>query len=99
MVKVLRGVVEQPVSVFDGFVNLLCGDTVNLFRVCLKRAYSDKLVKYPVELTHISGEGTTSVSWRSDREVDNESGPFTSKARARGKTPGNRGGGIGCDRR
>lgn len=64
MNKVISGIIEQSVSVFDGFVNQLGGDLVNSFRVRLEKAYLENLVKCSVALTHVSGAGATSVYWR-----------------------------------
>lgn len=62
MVKVLRGVIEPFVVVLDGFVNRLCGELANSFRVCLEKAYFENLVDPIGPLTHISRVGDTGVS-------------------------------------
>lgn len=85
--KVLSGVLEQSVSVFDSFLNLLDGELVSLFRVASDKAYSDDLVGYGVSLTYVPGDGASSMSWRSDTEGEDESSPSSSKWRTGGKTP------------
>lgn len=69
MYKVLRGVIEHSVGVFDDIVNRLGGDFVNLFRAGLEKLYRDTLVEYPVALSHVSGAGTTIISCRQTARV------------------------------
>lgn len=97
--SVYHGVIEQSVSGFDGFVNLLCGVLVNSFRARLKKAYFENMVECPVSLTLVSRACATSVFWRSGSEGEAESGPSSSKERAGRKTPGHPGGGKSRGRR
>lgn len=62
MYKDLRGMVEQSMSVSDGFVSRFGGDLVNAFCVSLEEAYLDNTSECPVALTDVSGAGATSVS-------------------------------------
>lgn len=91
MDKVLLGGIEPSVRVFDGFVNLIGGDLVNLFSSGLEKACSDNMAESPVSLTQVSGAVTTSVSWWSENEGEAESGPSTSKRQTGGKTSPHRG--------
>lgn len=87
MDKVLRDIIDQSVSSFHGLVSCLGGELFTLFRTSMEKAYSGKSVEYPVSPTHLSGIGTTSVSWCSDRDYEAESGPSGSKARTGAKLP------------
>lgn len=78
MDKVLRGVIEQSAIGFEGLVNRLGGDMVNLFRIGLEKAYSNNMVECPVVLTLVSGAGATSLSWWSDSASESETGASTS---------------------
>lgn len=90
----LHGVIEQSLSVFDGFVNRLGGDMVNSFRVGIENAYSDNSVEYPVDLTHVFKAGATSMSWRLDSVGEVEDGSSFSKGRrSGGRAPHHSGGG------
>lgn len=60
--KLLRGIIEQSVSVFDGFVHRLCDDLVNSFRSGMEKPYSNNMVEYSVALTHFSEATATSLS-------------------------------------
>lgn len=97
--KVLRGIIEQSVSIFDGFVNRLGSELVNSVRVGFEKAYFDNLVEFLVSLIHFSRVGATSISWRSDSEGDAESGHSSSKEATRGKNFRHRGGGKSQGRR
>lgn len=75
MDKVLRGVIDQSVSVFEGFVNRLCGDLINTCCVSIQKPYSNNLVECAVALTHVPGAGAISMSRPSVNESEIENGP------------------------
>lgn len=75
--KVLGGVIEQLICVFDFFCNRLGGDWVNPFHAGLEKADSDNLVDCLVALKHVSGASTTSVCWWSDGMAEVEYGAST----------------------
>lgn len=79
MDKMLRGIIDLSVSVFDGFVIRLGRDLVNSSRVGCEKAYSDNMAECPVPLTHVSGAGASSVSCRSVSEGEDEDRSCTSK--------------------
>lgn len=81
MSKVLRGVIEPPVSVFEGFVNRLGGEVITFFRAGLNKAYIKNMVDCSVGLNHFSDAGATFVFWWLDSEGEVESGPSASKER------------------
>lgn len=80
MEKVLHGVIEQSVRVFAGFINWLGGDVVDSFLVNREKAYCDNLFECPVDLTHVSGTGPTSLSWWLDSKGEDKDGSSISKA-------------------
>lgn len=63
MGRVLPAIIEQSVTVFDGFLKCLGEWQVSSFRDPLDEAYSDSSGEFPVELTHISSAGPVSASW------------------------------------
>lgn len=60
--KILRGVIEQSVSIYEGSFNWHRGDLVNSFCAGLEKAYSYNMVECTEALTHVSGAGATGVS-------------------------------------
>lgn len=97
--KVLGGVVEQSVCIFDGFINPFGCDLMGSIRVRSEKAYCDNLVQCPVPLAHVSVTGATSMSWRSDIEDNSESSLSARKGRFGGKTILHRRGGKSRGRR
>lgn len=99
MYKELCGVIEQFVSVFDGLVNRLSGDWLNLFRIRLQKAYTDNMADCPAALTDASEGCSTSGSRWSDNEAEAGSGLSASKRGTGGKTTGHQGDGKSRGRR
>lgn len=87
MDKILRDVMKQSVSIFDGFAKRLGVELVKSFRIALEKAYSKNLVECPVSLPHVSRAVTTSASWQSDGDGEAHCGTSSSKRRTGDKTP------------
>lgn len=60
---ILRGVIDQSVSILDGLVSRLGDNLLNSVRISLEKSYSDNFVECPLALTYVFWSDATSLYW------------------------------------